>query len=192
MLGPASMLVKVQTGAGGRTRTDDLRFTKPLLCRLSYSGRAGQCNERVGTPAEPSAVPERGQRACQTKPGWWWQVSGPASSSPLGRIAGHQDDLHLLAQALADLGHLGTRRSLDRTGHSGLGLVRQAGSGDRQNPHREIQLGQGPLSDASERDRLRNRQAPDCPGTCAAPGTTAAGRRRARRRDQDKARSRRS
>jgi hypothetical protein len=25
-------------GAGGRTRTDDLRFTKPLLCQLSYTG----------------------------------------------------------------------------------------------------------------------------------------------------------
>jgi hypothetical protein len=31
-----------QGGAGGRTRTDDLRFTKPLLCQLSYSGGAGQ------------------------------------------------------------------------------------------------------------------------------------------------------
>ncbi len=35
-------------GAGGRDRTDDLRFTKPLLYQLSYSGEAQRL--QAGSP----------------------------------------------------------------------------------------------------------------------------------------------
>lgn len=34
----SSGLGKARSGATGRTRTDDLRFTKPLLYQLSYRG----------------------------------------------------------------------------------------------------------------------------------------------------------
>ena len=36
--GPKLLLLKQKNGATGRTRTDDLRFTKPLLYQLSYRG----------------------------------------------------------------------------------------------------------------------------------------------------------
>ena len=48
-------------GAGGRDRTDDLRFTKPLLYQLSYSGEAQRLQARSPT-AETAASGDRVQR----------------------------------------------------------------------------------------------------------------------------------
>ena len=42
---------KTLTGAGERNRTSDLRFTKPLLYRLSYAG--GNENAHPASPAFP-------------------------------------------------------------------------------------------------------------------------------------------
>ncbi len=42
-------------GAGEWNRTTDLRFTKPLLCQLSYAGmeRAGEQNSEVAILLRP-------------------------------------------------------------------------------------------------------------------------------------------
>jgi hypothetical protein len=43
---PSSKRVGKTHGARGRTRTDDLRITSALLCRLSYSGGGGEVYRR--------------------------------------------------------------------------------------------------------------------------------------------------
>ena len=52
------MIAQRQTpeGAGGRTRTDGLRFTKPLLYQLSYSGLTSCYGSRAGARFERAAA----------------------------------------------------------------------------------------------------------------------------------------
>ena len=45
-------LVFQKTGADGRDRTDDLRFTKPLLYQLSYIGASAKSRFHYATSTE--------------------------------------------------------------------------------------------------------------------------------------------
>ena len=54
--------VVMKSGAGEGNRTPDLRFTKPLLYRLSYAGPERKCSpSKPGVPARPAGEHLRGE-----------------------------------------------------------------------------------------------------------------------------------
>src|SRR6266481_5009089 len=60
--GPAFQAMNQKTGADGQDRTDDLRFTKPLLYQLSYIGEICDC-----------IMPRLWRRASKSEPRGWVQ-----------------------------------------------------------------------------------------------------------------------
>jgi hypothetical protein len=63
-MGPGGTNVQVRRGAGDGSRTHDLRFTRALLCQLSYPGGSGSRPRRQGY---------------RDPPGWSWLLESPRS-----------------------------------------------------------------------------------------------------------------